>query len=258
MFNSGGSGPWDIAVTRSQPPHLVVVHNYSSSLTVLSLSNGHVVRTIRRIGNAQGQLHIPLGVCVCVDPQQGHLWVADNDNNRIQVFDEQGYFVRQFPCIQDPSSVAFLSTGDIVVASLSDKRLHVYSPEGALRRSFGAFGRPWQVAVVLTKGTENHLAVADYYKKCIQFVSSTDGHVIRTLATESGPQGVVVTPDGYVLVVETGRDRVVVFSPQGEHVHQWGSNGSAPGQFYFPRSGALLPDGRVVIADSGNNRIQLF
>jgi len=38
----------------------------------------------------------------------------------------------------------------------------------------------------------------------------------------------------------------------------WGSNGSGDGQFVNPRGVAIGPDGLIYVADSGNNRIQVF
>ena len=258
VFKSGGKYPHGVAVTRSHT-HLVVANFSSANVTLLSLTDGHVERTIGTEGSFQGQFLYPLGVSV--DPHQGYLWVADQSNHRVQLFTEDGHFVRQFACCQSPSSVAFLSNGDVAIASLGDKKLHLYSSEGELRRSVGSFDQPWQLAVVPpaegTEGGEEYLAVADCVNNCVQIVSSTDGHVVRTLAT-AGPYGVLVTPDRYLIVVESGIHTVGVFSSQGERVHQWGSNGSAPGQFRSPTYCSLLPDGRVAIADCDNHRIQLF
>lgn len=250
-----------MAVTRSQS-HLVVTNFASDNVALLSLTEGHVVQTFGTRGSAQGQFDSPFGVSV--DPHQGHLWVADFYNNRVQLFTEEGHFIRLFPCCQQPASVAFLSNGDVVVASRHDNKLHVYSPEGAFRRSIGTFGALYQLAVVPpsaeeAQGGEDHLAVADYSTGCVHCVSITDsGHVVRTLATTVSPCGVVVTPNQYVIVVESDRHGVGVFSQQGERVHQWGSRGRAPGQFDVPRYCALLSDGRVAIADRDNHRIQLF
>src|SRR6266567_8121971 len=41
-------------------------------------------------------------------------------------------------------------------------------------------------------------------------------------------------------------------------VTKWGSYGSAPGQFAYPRGLAVGPDGSVYLADFSNNRIQKF
>jgi DNA-binding beta-propeller fold protein YncE len=41
-------------------------------------------------------------------------------------------------------------------------------------------------------------------------------------------------------------------------VDTWGSEGSGPGQFNQPKGLALDLDGNVYVADSGNDRIQMF
>jgi uncharacterized protein (TIGR03663 family) len=41
-------------------------------------------------------------------------------------------------------------------------------------------------------------------------------------------------------------------------VQVWGNNGSGDGQFVTPRNLAVGPDGSIYVADSGNNRIQVF
>jgi tripartite motif-containing protein 71 len=45
----------------------------------------------------------------------------------------------------------------------------------------------------------------------------------------------------------------------GAHVRTIGSLGSGNGQFYIPFGGiAIDSDGRVVVADSGNHRVQVL
>ncbi len=48
------------------------------------------------------------------------------------------------------------------------------------------------------------------------------------------------------------------FSPDGAWLGGWGDTGSQPGQMEYPEDLALLPDGRVAVADTGNGRIQVF
>lgn len=48
------------------------------------------------------------------------------------------------------------------------------------------------------------------------------------------------------------------FSPDGAWLGGWGDTGSGQGQMEYPEDLALLADGRVAVADTGNGRIQVF
>ena len=48
------------------------------------------------------------------------------------------------------------------------------------------------------------------------------------------PRAVAVAPDGNVLVVEGGFDRIEEFTPMGKPVRNWGSNGSGPPGLIHP------------------------
>ena len=54
--------------------------------------------------------------------------------------------------------------------------------------------------------------------------------------------------------------RVQVFNVEGELIGKWGSEGSDEGQFITPHGGGVAVDesGNVYVADSHNNRVQVF
>jgi len=58
--------------------------------------------------------------------------------------------------------------------------------------------------------------------------------------------------DGY------GNSRVHQFAPSGTLIRSWGTPGTGPGEFRLPHGIAVLADGRVLVADRENDRIQLF
>jgi len=73
------------------------------------------------------------------------------------------------------------------------------------------------------------------------------------------PVGVSVGPDGDVYVPDTHYHRVMVYTPDGRPVREWGSMGYEPGQFIYPTDIAFDEAGNVYVAEYGDNdRIQVF
>ena len=72
-----------------------------------------------------------------------------------------------------------------------------------------------------------------------------------------GPRDIAVSDDA-IYVVDTGNERVQLFTRDGAFVDAWGGYGSAPDQLIEPVGIALGPDGNVYVADSGNARISIF
>ena len=109
---------------------------------------------------------------------------------------------------------------------------------------------------------------------------SPEGEILLTLGTPgvagdgSGPLlftpcDVVTAPNGDIFVSEghTGQApdappdtvaRIVKFDSDGNFIKAWGRLGSGPGEFRTPHGLALDSQGRLFVADRGNNRIQIF
>lgn len=73
------------------------------------------------------------------------------------------------------------------------------------------------------------------------------------------PVGLAVAPDGNLWVPDTHYHRVMVYTPAGKLIRQWGSPGTGPGEFVFPTDVAFDDKGRVFISEYGDHdRIQVF
>lgn len=73
------------------------------------------------------------------------------------------------------------------------------------------------------------------------------------------PTDVVVAADGTIFISDGYRNtRIVKFSPKGEFISQWGSEGNGPGEFNVPHGLAMDKAGRILLADRENDRVQLF
>ena len=107
------------------------------------------------------------------------------------------------------------------------------------------------------------------------FKLDQDGNVVMTLGEAgvsgygpdhfNGPAGVVVTPEGDIWVSDGhrgGNNRIVKFSKDGEFILEVGGGVAAksgdPGKFNDPHDLAFDLEGRLLVADRGNNRVQIF
>jgi hypothetical protein len=75
------------------------------------------------------------------------------------------------------------------------------------------------------------------------------------------PNDVHTAPNGDIFVVEghgQGRDRVIKFNSRGEYIAEVGGRGTGQLQFNQPHSLAMDSQGRLFVADRGNNRIQIL
>ncbi|HTC20051.1 MAG TPA: hypothetical protein VK859_04335, partial [bacterium] len=75
----------------------------------------------------------------------------------------------------------------------------------------------------------------------------------------SDPEGVAVDGGGNIYVADQAQDKVLTFNSGGGLNAQWGSAGSAPGQFQQPFGvGANSAGTSIYVADKGNSRVQVF
>jgi DNA-binding beta-propeller fold protein YncE len=96
-----------------------------------------------------------------------------------------------------------------------------------------------------------------------------DGELLLTIGTKdvpdsagglfNRPAATTVGLNGDIYVAGSHpQDRVHQFTPKGEHIRSWGGFGQGPGELNKPHGITTHADGRIVVADRENNRIQFF
>ncbi|XP_066286062.1 tripartite motif-containing protein 2-like [Branchiostoma lanceolatum] len=234
-----------------------------------------------RVGSGRGQFKGPSGVTVS---DEGEIFVADFENQRIQVFTLQKTFVRQFRTVVSRSYSFFLflsgevkmNPGDVAVdgqgnlwvvgSTDSDDEFAVqYNKQGKVLRKIDLQKTGWLRGIAVDT-RKNHILITQTieYENITQaevLVFNLEGTLVRTVGRQQGmenPHYVTLNGKGNILVSDFGNHCVFVYSEDGDFLFQFGSEGSGEGQLQDPRGICTDRAGNIIIADSGNNRVELF
>jgi DNA-binding beta-propeller fold protein YncE len=140
------------SITRSAPPFnrptnlaiapggdLYVTDGYGNARVHRFTASGELLRSWGEPGAEPGQFRVPHGIAVTVD---GEVLVADRENDRIQVFDPDGVFLREWLDVQRPTNIAIDVNGWIYVSEFAWLK-----GEHSLRWGTVANDRPGRVSV---------------------------------------------------------------------------------------------------------------
>lgn len=168
--------PTDIAFTPSGD--FYVSDGYGNSRVVKFSAAGRYLLEWGKPGKGPGEFDIPHGITVGAD---GRVYVADRENNRVQVFDSTGRFIRQWTddsfgriCAITNDGGNFIAVDDKVTAMalvhLGSDVLE-FDADGKLLSRFGRSGsydghKCWYHDVVTDK--EGNIYVADILENTIQ------------------------------------------------------------------------------------------
>jgi len=118
-----------------------VVDTDRHQLVVLNLESGKTVSTLGRRGVAPGEFNYPLAVDLDRD---GNVYVLDSMNARVQVFTNDGQFLRMFGergtakgAFQVPKGLAVSPSGQVYVTDSMGHHLLIFSLEGDYLMTLG-------------------------------------------------------------------------------------------------------------------------
>ena len=162
-----------------------------------------------------------------------------------------------------PRAMAVDTTGNIFVADTGNERIEKFSPTGTFLSIIGTKGSGHgQLAdpngIAIDRSSNIYVAEIDS-KHRVQKLGPDGTFVAAWAPGLFGPRRIAIGPDDSIYVVDSGRNRIVKFSPDGQVLTTWGSDGSGDGQFSGVSSVAVDPTtNKSYVADPLNKRIQVF
>ena len=117
-------------------------------------------------GHGNGQFSNPHGICI---DQEGKVFVADSNNNRIQVFHDDNSFAYFFECDEQPWEMVFDQSGHLHVISNGSKYVQVFTPKGKRLSSYEVCTNPIGIAI----DAEGYIAICDNFGNVFIYLQST-------------------------------------------------------------------------------------
>jgi len=232
-------------------------------------------------GHADGLFNTPRGLAF--DPHRGLLLVADSSNHRIQVLscvDDGFSFVSKLGEEGDqpgqlkyPWAVAIDHDHDrILIVDSGNDRVQSWSLSGqSLLSCIGHHGSgelefDYPRGIAIDKH-HRRIIIVDSGNHRLVFLSSVDLSFLFSVGGKQGnrpgefcyPSGIAVDHDRHRIIIADTSNRVQVLSLiDGSFLFEFGSQGNQPGQFSIPEELYIDNQGRIIVADHYNVRLQAF
>jgi len=220
-----GITPYYLALDRDD--NIYTVGSGGKFIYVLD-SKGAVLRKI----DFAGHVKAPAGIAV--DKSSGSIYLVDNADSKVVVFDASGKFMFTFGKpgtepgdLSRPVPIYINNKGEVVVGDVMNARVQIFTKDGKFLRKFGQRGD-----------------------------AGSDFQVIKGLSVDS---------DDNVYVTDGKANQIKIFNTKGDFLMSLGTAYSITTTFKEAPGGLLLPNGihvdstnSIYLADQANMRFQIF
>ena len=233
IVNNGSNGrgfanPYDVAFSREG--NIYVLNRCDPAraaairIGICNLEEEYLGEFGNGYGQGDGQFVWP--VAMAFDSQE-RLYVTDEANHRVTVFDVDGQFLSKWGTqgsgpgqLDGPAGIAIDLDDNVYVVDQKNARIQKFTADGEHLAGWGQFGSdPGQFNL---------------------------------------PWGLALGPDGAVYVADWRNDRVQKFSPEGEVLAIFGATGDGDSRLNRPAGVAVDAEGLVYVADWGSERLKVF
>ena len=226
----------------------LLVFPATASATELTLEFG-------QFGSGQGEFDVPSGIEV---DNEGNILIADRQRNRIIRFNSAGEFVNESAFFFDidvelnpplsfdqVNDIAIDDDGNIYAANEDDAEIVVLDSDFNPLFNFGGgcVGPAIPGEGCSDPDGDGPLEIGD-----------GEFNSVGGIAFDSSGKIIVLDQS----ITSPSSNRVQVFDLEGNFLSKFGTGGSGDGQFQIPSGVDVDASGNIYVADTGNDRIQVF
>ena len=213
-----------------------------------------LVRTVHAGGTGAEDVMLPWGVAV---NDKNEIIVCDNCNDRLQVFNENGYFIRtiEHELLTGPRGICIDSAGRIYVAVM-DKIL-LFNPNGEYINEISDEENQdalWDGISIDEYG--NVIACNQGSTKKAVHILSPEGKLLNKLTRDDFDPRDCLYYDRKIFVSNSYIDTIDIFDCEGKLLKEIGEQDTENGEFLYPSGLAIDKTGHLVVAD--RNGVQLL
>jgi DNA-binding beta-propeller fold protein YncE len=179
-------------------------------------------------------------VCGVAVDTKDRVYLVTRGDARVIVYEPDGTFLRSWGedvFTERTHGICIGPDDSVYIADDRDHTVRKFTPEGE------------QIMVI---GTSGKASDTGYNGSDMKSIKRSAGPFNRPTGVSVAKNGDIYVCDGY------GNARVHHFTPDGKLVRSWGEPGTGPGQFHLPHCICITDEGRVLVADRENDRIQVF
>ncbi len=233
--------------------------------------NGNSQMIFANISDDDGNFAYPQSLAL---DNNGHIYVTDRNNYRVQKFTTTGAFVAKWGTsdatdgnFKGPYGVTVDSFGNVYVSDSNLNRIQKFDSNGNFLSKWGSDGvadGQMNEASEISVDSSGNILVADASNHRIS-VFDNSGAFIRKFGSQGvadgqfdEPYGIAVAPNGDIFVSSMNSHNIQRFSSDGTFEFKFGVNGTADGQLEYPYGLGTDRAGNIYVADRDNHRIQKF
>ncbi|XP_064648330.1 RING finger protein nhl-1-like [Lineus longissimus] len=269
--NGNGKFTWPRGVAVGPNTENIHVADSSNHRVQIFSKEGQFLKSFGSYGQNSGEFDCLAGITVNAS---GQIIISDRYNHRVQIFNSDGNFVKQFGeegpgdgKFSYPWGVCCDSAGCVYVCDKENHRIQKFQADGTFVRKFGSFGNgngkfenPHYVAV-----NDNTLVVSDHGNHRIQVFDLDGNHKLSfgSEGTEPGqlkyPKGVAIDQQGFILVGNSGNNRIDVFRGTGSFFCSFGGlRLGNNGNLKSLEDIALMANGRVIACNRESHNLTIY